>query len=107
MGASLHVKGVSNQDYVDNPLEFKSKYGAEPSIDVTVLRDSDDVPRHVQKVLLDDVIRRDTALLVADSLELGIRMEILSGYERRRAWKLVWWLRTWAETHGCSIKGIH
>lgn len=112
MGADLHVKGVDQQKYLDDALTFLAKHGKPPSLDVTHLRDSDEIPAYIVNELRSDVMSPMHAALVADSLELQARGGIDDTRTRISALEAANWIRHWSgnkydtdtEYH---IKGIH
>ena len=104
MGADMHA-AVDQQEYLDDPLGFMSEYGAPPSIDVTVLRDSDEVPETVKDMLYWDLDPSQAGELAAKLCLL--RLEGLPQTEGLATLYLEAWLMRWACEHDSDISGIH
>lgn len=104
MGADLRLKEVDNDEYLSDPLDVMSRIGEVPSIDVTKLRDDDDIPDYVKDPLYAAYISPNEALLIADSLEKHTQHRDVqdSAYYTT----VIGWLRHMG-SEGFTIVGMH
>lgn len=97
MSASLHVKGVDHPD-----VRAMFEIGAEPSIDVTKLRDDERIPDYVKESLYDDEV--DNPQLVADGIILATHY--MSPDDVWYYMRIVTWLQHMAE-NDYTVQGMH
>lgn len=104
MGADLRIKEVDNEDYLEDPHEVMSQIGEVPSIDVTKLRDDDDIPSYIKDPLHAAYISPNEALLIADSLEKHTRDRDVTDLAYYTT--VIGWLRHMG-SEGFTIVGMH
>lgn len=107
MGADLHALDADRREFLDDPIPFLREYGAPPSIDVTLLRDSRRSFGYPFELLYEDRLEPPEALALTEHLELVYRDgNLISGLSLRTLQTIVW-IRTWAGEHESPIGGIH